>query len=224
MTWVKICGLTRVDEAVAVAEAGADAIGLNFFPNSPRAISFELATEIVAELRQRQLSITAVGVIPGAKLLELADFQRIGLESVQIYPDLSAIEPWLPTAELLGGIGWLAAFRVREADDLVRIETYLEQCRQRRVSPQAVLIDSYVPGVMGGTGHKAPWHLLADFQPGLPLILAGGLTPGNLAAALEQVRPWGVDVASGVESEPGRKDGGKLFSFLQIARRTAPSR
>jgi phosphoribosylanthranilate isomerase len=87
-----------------------------------------------------------------------------------------------------------------------------------RVQPAAVLLDSFVPGEMGGTGHRAPWHLLAGFDPGVPVILAGGLTPENVAEAIRVVRPWGVDVASGVESAPGVKDPGKVAAFVAAVR------
>ncbi|MGL6094989.1 MAG: phosphoribosylanthranilate isomerase, partial [Fimbriiglobus sp.] len=86
--------------------------------------------------------------------------------------------------------------------------------RDRGNPPAAVLLDSFVAGEMGGTGHVAPWHLLAGFDPGVPVILAGGLTPDNVAAAVRLVRPWGVDVASGVETAPGRKDAGKVRAFV----------
>jgi phosphoribosylanthranilate isomerase len=87
--------------------------------------------------------------------------------------------------------------------------------------PAGILVDAFVEGQMGGTGHRPPWDLLAGFDPGAPLVLAGGLTPENVAGAIRLVRPWGVDVASGVESAPGRKDPGKVRAFVAAARAAA---
>jgi phosphoribosylanthranilate isomerase len=106
---------------------------------------------------------------------------------------------------------------VKDAADLDAVRRFVAACR-----PAAVLIDSFVPGEMGGTGHRAPWHLLAGFAPGVPVILAGGLTPDNAADAIRLVRPWGVDVASGVDSSPGKKDPGRVRAFVQAARSVTP--
>ena len=107
---------------------------------------------------------------------------------------------------------------VRDAGDLENLSAYLERCRARQQLPSAVLVDAHVAGQFGGTGQTAPWDLLADFQPGVPVILAGGLTPDNVATAIRRVRPYAVDVASGVESTPGRKDPEKVRRFIEAAR------
>src|SRR5437762_2510323 len=108
-----------------------------------------------------------------------------------------------------------------DAAGLEHVRRYVEAARQLGRPPAAVLIDSHVEGQMGGTGHAAPWELLRGFDPGVPLVLAGGLTPENVAEAVALVRPWGVDVASGVESAPGRKDPDKVARFVQAARAAA---
>ena len=115
----------------------------------------------------------------------------------------------------------IASFRVKDRKSLAEISTYLEMCRSFGNLPSAILVDAYVEGAMGGTGHKAPWDLLADFKPGVPLILAGGLTPENVGDAIRIVRPAGVDVASGVETSPGRKDPHKVKAFIASAREAA---
>src|SRR5438270_590880 len=106
---------------------------------------------------------------------------------------------------------------------LERLTSYLELCRGLAKLPAAVLVDAHVAGQYGGTGQKAPWDLLADFKPGVPLILAGGLTPNNVAEAVRLVRPYAVDVASGVESAPGVKDLEKVRQFIDRARAAASS-
>ena len=115
----------------------------------------------------------------------------------------------------------IPAFPVGDAAGLARLTRHLDRCRALGRLPAAVLIDAHVPGRYGGTGQTAPWHLLADFDPGVPLLLAGGLTPDTVAEAVRVVRPWGVDVASGVESSPGRKDPEKVRRFLDRAREAA---
>jgi phosphoribosylanthranilate isomerase len=116
---------------------------------------------------------------------------------------------------------WVVAFAVRDRQSLTAIDAYLDRCRQEGRLPDALLVDAHVPGEYGGTGQVAPWDLLAEYRPPVPLILAGGLTPENVAEAVRRVRPYGVDVASGVESSPGRKDAEKMRRFIAEARRAA---
>jgi phosphoribosylanthranilate isomerase len=119
----------------------------------------------------------------------------------------------MPPPGTLSPYAYIPAFRVKDAADLDHIRQFVVAC-----NPAAVLVDSFVAGEMGGTGHKAPWVLLVGFDPGVPLILAGGLTPDNVADAIRLVKPWGVDVASGVESSPGRKDPAKVRAFVRAVR------
>jgi phosphoribosylanthranilate isomerase len=112
----------------------------------------------------------------------------------------------------------IAAFRVSDRSGLQEIDRYLELCGERSCLPAAVLVDAFVSGQYGGTGRTAPWDLLADFRIEVPLILAGGLTAGNVAEAVRIVRPYGIDVASGVELQPGRKDPDKMRRFIDNAR------
>ncbi len=215
---VKICGLTRVDEAVACARLGADWIGLNFHPPSPRSILPKLAAEIVAALPE---GATPVGVFvdrPPAEVAEIAD--RVGLRIVQLHgdepiEDLSALRDW-PVVR---------AFRIRTVDDWSAVARFVESAEAMGHPLAGVLVDAYVPGLPGGTGLAIDWTLL-DVAPPLPrMILAGGLTPENVAERVARVRPWMVDIASGVESSPGRKNLEAVDALVRSVRsvRVAPT-
>jgi phosphoribosylanthranilate isomerase len=154
----------------------------------------------------------AVGVFVGMPVRQVCAVAfQLGLRGVQTYDDTPPAEDTFPFAHV-------PAFRVKDEAGLDHIRRFVEAARAAGRPPAAVLVDSFVPGEMGGTGHKAPWQLLAGFDPGVPLVLAGGLTPENVAEAVTLVRPWGVDVASGVESGPGVKDPNKVVRFCRNAR------
>ncbi len=217
---VKICGVTNVEDALQAAALGADAVGLNFHPGSPRCIDLATAAAIVREL---PLFTRAVGVFVNKSTSELAAFlTTLGLErriyTIQWHGDHDKREVGGWWAEEI-----IAAFQVRDKASLDMISRYLDQCRAEEVLPAAVLVDAAVPGQYGGTGQTAPWELLASFRPGVPLILAGGLTPENVAEAVRIVRPYAVDVASGVEEHPRRKDAEKMRRFIANARTAACS-
>jgi phosphoribosylanthranilate isomerase len=212
MVRIKICGITTPADARGAAEAGADAVGLNFYSQSPRYITPQQAAEVVRALPP----FTApVGVFVGMPLRQVcAVAYQLGLRGVQTYDEEPPAEDTFPFAHV-------PAFRVKDATGLERVRRFVEAATKLGRRPAAVLIDSHVEGLMGGTGRAAPWELLKDFDPGIPLILAGGLTPENVAEAIELVRPWGVDVASGVESGPGVKDADKVRRFVKNARSAA---
>lgn len=206
MVRVKICGVTTPDDMKLVADAGADAVGLNFYPKSPRYVEPHAAMTL---LRALPPFVASVGVFVDTPLRQATALAfQLGLRGLQTYTDQPLAEDPFP-------FQLVPAFRVKDAESLAAVKLFVERSPHR---PTAVLIDSYVPGEMGGTGHTAPWHLLAGFDPGVPVILAGGLTPENVADAIRAVRPWGVDVASGVESAPGRKDAAKVRAFVKNAR------
>jgi phosphoribosylanthranilate isomerase len=207
---IKICGVTTPEDARFAAEAGADAVGLNFYPKSPRYLSPDMAAKIVRALPP----FTApVGVFVSAQMRQICAISyQLGLRSVQSYDDKPPTEDPFPFAHI-------AAFRIKDESDLRLIRNYVEAAQALGRKPAAVLIDSRVDGHMGGTGQVAPWSVLAGFDPGVPLILAGGLTPNNVLEAITLVRPWGVDVASGVELSPGRKDPLKVAQFIQAVRK-----
>jgi phosphoribosylanthranilate isomerase len=205
---VKICGITNELDAVAAARAGADAIGLNFYARSPRCVTEPQAKAIIRVLPP---FVEPVGLFVNQPWSEVAAVAgRLGLRTVQIHADRMASCPYTE-------LRWIAAFAVKEQADVERLKRDLENwpAEQR---PAAVLIDASVPGLYGGTGQQAPWHLLADVHVDAPVILAGGLTPDNVAEAVRVVGPYGVDVASGVEASPGQKDHDKIRRFIAAAR------
>jgi phosphoribosylanthranilate isomerase len=209
---VKICGITSAADARQAAWLGADAVGLNFYPRSRRYITADTTAEI---LRALPPLLEAVALYVNAPLAEaFAHAQRLGLATVQWHGDAPEPPPDLPRR-------FIPAFSVSDAEGLRRVSRYLEHCREVGRLPAAVLVDGAMPGEYGGTGQAAAWDLLAGFDPGMPLILAGGLTPDNVAEAVRLVRPYAVDVAGGVEAAPGRKDAEKMRRFIESARAAA---
>lgn len=206
---VKICGMTTPDDISAASEAGADAVGLNFYAQSPRYVSPQRAIDL---LRGFPPLLDAVGVFVGLKTRHVCAIAfQLGLGGVQCFADHDDLDDPFPFRRI-------AAFRVKDADSLKAIDQYLNACQAVNRMPAAILVDAHVDGQLGGTGHTAPWNLLANHRPPVPLILAGGLTPENVAEAIRVVRPFGVDVASGVESAPGRKDADKVRRFIDAVR------
>jgi phosphoribosylanthranilate isomerase len=208
---VKICGVTRVDDAIACAELGADWIGLNFHPGSPRYIAPEQAATIVAALPP---AAKAVGVFvdqPATGVAALASKLAIGI--VQLHgheppEDLCALEAFQV----------VRAFRLDRSAAWKDVLDYLVRASQLGRSPHAVLVDALVPGQIGGTGSLIADEVISSCPSLHRLILAGGLTPDNVADRVAQVRPWMVDVASGVEVTPGRKDLHRVEAFIRAAR------
>jgi phosphoribosylanthranilate isomerase len=209
---IKICGVTTPEDVAVCAAAGADAVGVNFHPGSKRYVDPRNAQPL---MRSIPPLMSAVGVFVEQPFRQVAAMAyQLGLRSVQVHGEPREIEDPFP-------FSLITAFRVRDRHSLDEITGYLDRCRASGHLPGAILLDAFVEGEHGGTGHTAPWELLAGFRPGVPLILAGGLTPDNVAEAIEIVRPVGVDVASGVESSPGRKDPGLVRAFVDNARTAA---
>jgi len=210
---IKICGVTTIEDAHTAALLGADAIGLNFWEGSKRHVTPATAQAILRELP------------PFVEPVALFVNQPLRA----IFPVLNALGrmrtfQWHGTQrELCDAYPFqmIVAFPVRDAASLTDISRYLDMARDAGKSPAAVLVDAHVPGEHGGTGHVAPWNLLAGFKPPEPLILAGGLTPENVAEAIRLVRPYAVDVASGVERSPGVKDPEKIRRFVANAHEAA---
>lgn len=210
MTKVKICGVTNLEDAQAAVEAGADAVGLNFYPPSPRCVDLNTAREIAAALPP---FVTRVGIFVDR---DLEERQRIaaacGLDAIQLHgqetpAECQAAGPWRSV---------IKAFRVRGPETLEELAAYAGVV-------QAWLLDTYVRGQPGGTGETFNWGLAVEARrrfPHVPLILAGGLTPENVAEAVQWVQPYAVDVAGGVEREPGRKDYDRMWEFVRRAKNT----
>jgi phosphoribosylanthranilate isomerase len=216
---IKICGVTNVEDALAAADAGADTIGLNFYPKSSRFIDAAVASTILNVL---PYEVARVGVVVNENveslhrlMAELAGNTTTGLQAIQLHGD----EP----PELLAAVRAKYVIRARRFTDqgIAAIAADVDACEKRRRLPDAVLIDAATPGRYGGTGTTVSWSGLADYRRWLhnvPLILAGGLTPENVAEAIRIVQPHGVDVASGVESSPRKKDAAKVRDFVAAAR------
>ena len=203
---VKFCGVTTTDDALAAVGAGADFLGLNFSAHSVRRVTFDQARAIAEALPNFH---HFAGVYVEQAWDEIAAVNRaVKLTHCQTYAT-----PW--PGERFTPAGHIAAFRIRSAQDIASIHALIAASARK---PMVVLVDSFVPGSMGGTGHTAPWELLAGQDFGAPLILAGGLTPDNVGEAIRLVKPWGVDVASGIESAPGRKDPAKMRAFVDAVR------
>ena len=199
---VKICGITNVGDAIADAEAGADAIGLMFYEKSPRNISIQTAKEIVRELPPHIIKV-GVFVNPSEELV-LRVIGDCGVGLLQFHGD--------ETPEFCTQFGLMSmkAFRIRDAESLRALPMFLTD---------AWLLDAFADDKLGGTGEKFNWDLAIEAQKlGRPIFLAGGLTPENVADAIRKVKPFAVDVSSGVESSPGKKDHAKVKAFIVAAK------
>lgn len=198
-TRVKICGITRVSDALAAVQHGCDAIGLVFYARSPRHVEIAAAAEIVQSLPP---FVSAVGLFVNATQAELdAVLSQVRLDLLQFHGDES------PEQCRQAGLPYMKAIRVRSETNLLQYATQYHDAR-------ALLLDAYQEGVQGGTGQVFDWGLIPAALP-VPIVLAGGLTPLNVSAAIEQVRPYAVDVSGGVEQSKGIKDAGKIAAFMQ---------
>ena len=196
---IKICGVRGPGDAIAAAEAGADAIGLNFVDKSPRYCPRQKALEVVAATPDHIVKVGVFADATAAEVRETASALRLDL--VQLHGD----EPPEYLAQLRG-LPAMKAFRI--GPDFAWVGEYLEKCHQLRCLPRMVLVDAASSGQLGGTGKVLDWQAIAASRrvfAGQPLVLAGGLQPANVAEAIAAVRPWAVDVASGVEVPPCTK-------------------
>ena len=203
----KICGITRIEDALAAVAAGADAIGLVFYAKSPRAVNVQQARAIIAALPP---FVTSVGLFVNASRCELGEIlDAVPLDLLQFHGDESA-------ADCEGyHRPYIKALRVKAGDDIAAACLAYPRA-------SGILLDTYVEGVPGGTGEAFDWSLVPQ---GLskPIILAGGLTSDNVAAAIARVRPYAVDVSGGVEQGKGIKDPAKIQAFMQAVRRSNES-
>lgn len=205
-TIVKICGVTSVADALAVAEARADALGLNFYEGSPRYLPMKTAAEIA---REAPSFLIKVGVFVNAsEETVLRAIGECGLNIAQFHGD----EP--PEFCVQFPVMTIKAFRIRDAESLAALPNY---------KTDAWLLDAFVPDKAGGTGTKFNWDLAIEARKlGTPIFLAGGLTPENVGEAVRTVQPYAVDVSSGVESTPGKKDHAKIKAFVAAAKAALP--
>ena len=200
---VKICGITRLDDALGAVEAGAEALGFMFYETSPRNVSVKVTADII---RQLPPFVAKVGVFVNAtEDVVRKTAVECGLDTLQFHGD--------ETPAFCGKFSPLKvykAFRIQGLESLQRLPTY---------KTDAWLLDGFMPDKPGGAGAKFNWDLAVEAQKlGRPIILAGGLTPENVADAVRKVQPYAVDVSSGVESAPGKKDRAKMQRFIAAAK------
>ncbi len=207
MVRVKICGITSVEDGLHAARCGADALGFVFYDKSPRCVTPQVAREIICGLPP---FVTTVGLFvneqPG-RVSEIA--AACGLDVVQLHGDEAPEKCLLPPHRVI------KALRVRDAASIDGVDRY---------PVSALLLDAWVEGAYGGTGRSFNWQLAAEAARGHQIILAGGLSPSNVADAIAAVRPYGVDVSSGVEAAPGRKDRAKVEAFVSAAKNALSGR
>lgn len=221
---VKICGVTTPDDARLAADSGADAIGFNFVPGSVRCLGVTAARAAAAVV---PAGVLKVGVFAGADPAEIRRIAAdVDLDAIQLHGHLDgAAGPVdLPaTAAALAGLTLIRAVRL-ESDGLAAARRWLAAAEAAGATIEMVIVDASVPrtaagGALGGTGARVDWAALAAEPPlGIPLAVAGGLDPGNVAEAIRITGARGVDTASGVESAPGRKDAAKVRAFIAAAR------
>jgi phosphoribosylanthranilate isomerase len=203
MLRIKICGITNLEDALLAAALGADALGFIFYPPSPRSVAPEAAREIIAQLPP---FVSTVGVFVDEDAAAVRDLAvRMGLDWVQLHGR--------ETPEYCRSLARrvIKGFRIRDAGSLADLADY-------RGAAQALLVDTYKQGQVGGTGETFDWRLAQEAKKYGPIILAGGLTPDNVAQAVAIAQPAAVDVASGVEAAAGKKDPEKLRAFFAMIR------
>lgn len=201
----KICGITGEEDAEFAVSSGADYVGFVLFPKSPRYVTVERACELIAVVAGRART---VGVFVNASSDEVCSaVARCGLDIVQLH----GTEP-AAMALALGVDRVWKALPVQTPEDVARAAGF---------PAAAIVVDSMAPGAWGGTGKTGNWALAAELSAQRRIMLAGGLSPDNVAAAIVQVQPYGVDVSSGVESAPGRKDHERVQAFVQAVRGAA---
>jgi phosphoribosylanthranilate isomerase len=201
--FVKICGVTTVADALGAVDAGADAVGLNFIPSSRRCLTLETASAIAGAVGGRAQRIGVVADLGAEQLVRLGEQCDIDLWQLTGQESPDEVRACLPRA--------FKAARIGGAEDVARAASY---------PGEFILVDAKVEGELGGTGHSFDWGLVTGLARERRLILAGGLTPENVSGAVTAVRPWGVDVASGVEmpGDPRRKHPELMRRFVAAAR------
>jgi phosphoribosylanthranilate isomerase len=215
MTWVKICGTTNLEDALLAVKAGADALGFVFYEKSPRKVDVETAREIIAALPDR---VEKVGVFVDQTAEQVREVVgRTGLSAVQMHGTATGSRI---SANEVDPCGVSKLIAVVQGDELMDGGFFISEAGKRKI--YAILIDSGSDGTPGGTGKTFDWEnargMVRGIALNLPVIVAGGLNSSNVGEAMRMFQPWGVDVASGVESRPGKKDPGKVRAFVQAVR------
>ena len=199
---VKICGITNGEDARTAVAAGADAVGFNFYEKSPRFLDLAAAAGIARSLPPSVLRVGVFVNAPGEAVVQAISECDLGMLQFHGEEDPNYCQQF--------GLMCMKAFRIHGRETIEEMKSY---------NTDAYLLDAWMPGVRGGTGESFDWELAEEAKKiGRPIFLAGGLTPENVAAAIRKVQPFGVDVASGVESYAGKKDPAKVKAFIQAVR------
>jgi phosphoribosylanthranilate isomerase len=212
MTWVKICGMTNLEDALVAVDAGADAVGFVFYDKSPRCVGLETAREIVGKL---PAEVEKVGVFVNENVDGPAEvLEQVGLTTAQVYSkSIREWMQWYQTAERK--LMWAIPGHTLREDFFISLGAL-----DKPIS--ALLVDSGSEDRPGGTGERFDWEGaqigISSLEQKVPVVVAGGLTPHNVDHAIKTLRPWGVDVASGVEASPGKKDPEKVRAFVRAVR------
>ncbi len=221
MIWVKICGITNLEDALTAVDAGADALGFVFYEKSPRYVDAGTVRSIVGRVGGK---VEAIGVFVGRYDERVKQaVADTGLASIQLHLT-DASEPSSTIAPLAGVKHYLAVQANRYLNSDGKFDSFMMSRKHDRDGIiGAVLLDSGGPGLPGGTGRTFDWaearHIVEIIEEcGYPLVVAGGLTPENVAEAIRILKPWGVDVSSGVEARPGKKDPEKVRAFIKAVR------
>jgi phosphoribosylanthranilate isomerase len=234
MTKIKICGIKTLPDALAAIHAGADMLGFNFYPKSPRYIEAAACAEITSVLREKHPEITLVGVFVNSSISEIrSTLETAHLHLAQLHGNeppemLAELQPHAFKAIRLPSSVFLRESATKSVSQSVPIrESVIESVAKsvpirdsvtESINYPALLLDSSAPGLYGGSGLTTDWDAAAQIASQYSILLAGGLTPENVAKAIAQVQPWGVDTASGVESTPGVKDPEKMKRFVEQVR------
>ena len=221
MTKIKICGITNIEDAQLAVEAGANLLGFIFYEPSPRYITPQTVLEIVSHFKGQTTNHKLplfVGVFVNTPLSDIEyilDFCR--LDAVQLYGEES---PEFVAHFQNQAYKALRPKSNEETEHLVKLYTQSHQIREGTSHLPSLLLDAYHPKLYGGTGRFTDWQMAAKVAKQHPLMLAGSLTSENVGAAIETIKPWGVDVSSGVEAKKGKKDPDKVKAFIREARKT----
>jgi phosphoribosylanthranilate isomerase len=223
---VKVCGLTNLQDAQAAVDAGADMLGFIFYSKSPRATNPEVVRDIVAHLSIHSKTPLKIGVFVNEKLEtahHLLDYCK--LDAAQLHgeesPEMLGLGKGIPSPSGLNGDAYKAIRPSSREEAYVLAEKYaLSSSMRNKHGLPALLVDSYHPKLHGGTGKTGDWQMAATLANQYPILLAGGLDPTNVENAIRIVKPWGVDVASGVEDSPGVKNISQMQAFLKSVKKT----
>jgi phosphoribosylanthranilate isomerase len=224
MVWIKICGITNLEDARVVSGLGADAMGFILSTDSPRRIGLDRAKNIVDELSKEKNKILRAGVFVNEEIKYILSCSgKLGLDYIQLSGDEDS-DFLKKLKDASGELKIIKAVRIKNRDKTINGNgSYENEINEKIESARSfadyILLDSFKKDVYGGTGMTSDWNVAGDCSRRMPVILSGGLEPGNIREAIDSVRPFGVDASSRLELYPGKKDPVKLNEFIKIVRK-----